>query len=120
MSKIAKNLAENLSRTRKDRGWSQEDLAKKMDVHRNTITRWESGDGGITLDAIAKLGKVLGIDEMNLVENSDWKFFRDAAMKVASLAMEQLPEKERQALIEKAGYRLEMIGKPIVKEKKKS
>jgi transcriptional regulator with XRE-family HTH domain len=64
---IAAALAKNLARLRSERGLSQEELAAKVGVHRNTIHRYESGDGGATLAALAKLAEVLRVEETDLV-----------------------------------------------------
>ena len=37
------NIAEKIIRLRKSSGWSQEDLAEKLYVSRQAISRWENG-----------------------------------------------------------------------------
>ena len=37
-------LSENIKRTRKARGLSQEELAVKLNVVRQTVSKWENGD----------------------------------------------------------------------------
>lgn len=36
-------LSDNLKRLRKVKGWSQEELAIKLNVVRQTISKWETG-----------------------------------------------------------------------------
>lgn len=36
-------LSDNLKRLRKAKGWSQEELAIKLNVVRQTISKWETG-----------------------------------------------------------------------------
>ena len=36
-------LAERISEERKKNGWSQEELAEKLSVSRQSVSKWESG-----------------------------------------------------------------------------
>lgn len=36
-------FAENLKKIRKDKGYTQEELAKKLNVVRQTVSKWEKG-----------------------------------------------------------------------------
>lgn len=36
-------LASRIAAQRKQKGWSQEDLAERMDVSRQSVSKWESG-----------------------------------------------------------------------------
>lgn len=36
-------LAEKIVMLRKKNGWSQEDLAEKLDISRQSVSKWESG-----------------------------------------------------------------------------
>jgi putative transcriptional regulator len=47
---------------RKERGWSQQDLAEHVSATRNPINRWERGWNGPTLPQRRKLAKALGGD----------------------------------------------------------
>ena len=38
-------LSENIKRIRKSKGLSQEELAIKLNVVRQTVSKWESGEG---------------------------------------------------------------------------
>lgn len=37
-------LAEKIMQLRKKNGWSQEELAERMKVSRQSVSKWESGD----------------------------------------------------------------------------
>ena len=37
-------LADKIVMLRKKNGWSQEELAEKMNVSRQSVSKWESGD----------------------------------------------------------------------------
>lgn len=36
-------LAEKIMQLRKQQGWSQEDLAIRLDISRQSVSKWESG-----------------------------------------------------------------------------
>lgn len=47
---------------RESRGWSQTDLASRMDVDRTAIWRWETGRRQVKPDTQAQLAHVLGLE----------------------------------------------------------
>lgn len=46
---------------RKQNGWSQEDLAEKLNVSRQSVSKWESGASVPDLDKILKLSNIFGV-----------------------------------------------------------
>lgn len=57
---------ENLRRLRKERGLSQNDVAKELNVSRTTVTKWELGATIPRTELLPKLSSLLGcrIDDM--------------------------------------------------------
>lgn len=53
---------------RKEKGWSQEDLAHAAGLHRTHISIIERGQQNLTLDVIYKLADVLEIQTSKLFE----------------------------------------------------
>ncbi len=51
-------LADKIIRLRKKKGWSQEELAEKMNVSRQAVSKWESAQ------SVPDLGKLLQLSEM--------------------------------------------------------
>ena len=51
-------LADKIIDLRKKNGWSQEDLAEKLDVSRQSISKWESAQ------SIPDMGKILRLSEL--------------------------------------------------------
>ena len=45
-------LAEKISEERKKNGWSQEELAEKLSVSRQSVSKWESGQSVPDLNRI--------------------------------------------------------------------
>lgn len=54
-------FAEQLSKLRKERGLSQDDLAEKLYVTRQAISTWEKGDVQPSLNTIENLADVLDV-----------------------------------------------------------
>ena len=54
-------LADKIIELRKKSGWSQEELAEKMDVSRQAVSKWESGQSQPELDKILLLSSLFGV-----------------------------------------------------------
>ena len=54
-------LGDNIRRLRKNRGYSQETLAERMHVVRQTISKWERGDGLPDLKTICRMAEIFGV-----------------------------------------------------------
>ncbi|MBD8070145.1 helix-turn-helix domain-containing protein [Bacillus sp. PS06] len=59
-------FAEKLKKERKDRGWSQEELAEKLFVSRQSVSKWENGQNYPSIEIIIKLSDLfeVTIDEL--------------------------------------------------------
>lgn len=51
-----------LRQARKGRGWTQEQLAEKLFVSRQTISNWENDRSRIDLEMLKQIGEVLELD----------------------------------------------------------
>ncbi len=54
-------LADKIIRLRKKNGWSQEELADKMNVSRQAVSKWESAQTLPDLEKILHLGVLFGV-----------------------------------------------------------
>lgn len=54
-------LADKIIRLRKKNGWSQEELAEKMDVSRQAVAKWEGAQTVPNLEKILQLGTLFGV-----------------------------------------------------------
>lgn len=54
-------LADKIIRLRKKSGWSQEELAEKMNVSRQAVSKWEGAQTIPDLEKILRLGKLFGV-----------------------------------------------------------
>lgn len=53
-------LEEKIALLRKRNGWSQEELAFRLDVSRQAVSKWEMGDSVPDLDKILKMSEIFG------------------------------------------------------------
>jgi transcriptional regulator with XRE-family HTH domain len=61
---VAKNLAisEQISQILEYKGWTQKELAEKMNKNESEVSKWLSGTHNFTIKTIATLEVVLGTD----------------------------------------------------------
>lgn len=71
-------LADKIIKLRKQRGWSQEQLAEMLNVSRQSVSKWEGGLSIPDLDKIIKMSNLFGVstdyllkDEMEKIEHID-------------------------------------------------
>lgn len=83
-------LAEKIARLRKKNGWSQEELAEKMKVSRQAVSKWESAQTVPDLEKILMLGNLFGVttdyllkDEM---ENEEFSAGEEITVRRLTLA----------------------------------
>ena len=54
-------LASRIAAQRKQKGWSQEDLAERMDVSRQSVSKWESGASTPDLNRVIQLAELFQV-----------------------------------------------------------
>lgn len=59
---------DKLVSARLSKGWNAAFLAKKMNVSRGSVSRWESGQQRPRLGQLARLCKLLGVSKADLTE----------------------------------------------------
>ena len=64
-------LGERISRLRKERGWSQEELAGRLEVTRQSISKWESGTSVPDLEKILRMGELFGVSTDFLLKEGE-------------------------------------------------
>ena len=62
-------LEEKIALLRKQKGWSQEELAFRLDVSRQSVSKWEMGDSLPDLDKIIKLSDIFGVSTDYLLKD---------------------------------------------------
>ena len=63
------NFSDNLIKLRKTKGWSQEDLADKLSLSRQAISKWEVGTSKPDIDNLVNLSKLFKVSIDQLVNN---------------------------------------------------
>lgn len=93
-------LAEKITLLRKQKGWSQEELAEKMDISRQSVSKWESGQSVPDLDKIIKISNIFAVstdyllkedgEEESFAERDDYETNSDISEEpVHSVSMEE-------------------------------
>lgn len=64
-------LNEKLQQLRKQKGFTQEELAEKLYVSRTAISKWESGRGYPSIDSLKAISKLFGISIDELLSSEE-------------------------------------------------
>ena len=64
-------LSERVTALRKQAGWSQEELAQRLDVSRQAVSKWESGQVIPEVEKIVELSKVFDVTVDYLLKPSE-------------------------------------------------
>lgn len=103
-------LSDNIQKYRKQKGWSQEELAVRLNVVRQTISKWERGTSVPDADMLIQLSDLLGISVSTLlgIEEKNWR--ADAlAEELAALNAELASRKRHSALLKEAANKRNLI-----------
>ena len=65
-------LADKIIRLRKKNGWSQEELAEKMQVSRQAVSKWEGAQTVPDLEKILMLGNLFGVTTDYLLGRTEY------------------------------------------------
>lgn len=88
-------LEERIRAVREIRGWSQGDLARKLDVAPTTIAGWETGRRQVKLGEVPRICESLGIKPEYLFIESLWTELQMRLEEAEQLKRDALAEAER-------------------------
>lgn len=88
-------FAENLKKMRKDKGYTQEILAEKLNVVRQTVSKWEKGLSLPDVDMLSKIANVLETDVNILLDGQITTTDQSEIVKQLAKINEQLTIKNR-------------------------
>lgn len=75
------NLAENLKKIRKENNLSQEQLAEKLSVSRQSVSKWESGQAYPEMDKVLQLCKLFNVSVDDLLNQDVSELNNNKAVK---------------------------------------
>ena len=64
------NLNQKITQLRNDNNWSQEELAEKLNVSRQSVSKWESGQSKPDLDKIVVLSNIFDVSTDYLLKDN--------------------------------------------------
>ncbi len=70
-------ISNNLVRLRQKKGWTQDDLALKLNITRQAISKWETGVTLPNIDILLSLSKIYDISINEIIEPSNYKSITD-------------------------------------------
>ena len=82
-------LADKIMTLRKQKGWSQEELAERLDVSRQSVSKWESGQSIPELDKVVQISTLFGV-------STDYLLKEDSNGSSASPAFSSEAQKEKE------------------------
>ena len=103
-------LAEKITMLRKKNGWSQEDLAMKLDISRQSVSKWESTASIPDLDKLIKLSEIFGVSTDYLL--------KDGMEEIAGTASDSFYEEKeagRNVSLEEANQYMNLAARESVK-----
>lgn len=65
------SFSEKLMQLRRQKGWSQEELGEKLDVTRQTVSKWELGSTTPEMEKLIAISELFGISIDELVKDSE-------------------------------------------------
>jgi len=68
IAKYIGQIASIIQRQRKEKGYTQQELASKLGVSQVMVSRWENGEENFTIATLAKISAALGIEWNNPLE----------------------------------------------------
>ena len=69
------NFNEKLQKLRKEKKYSQEELADMLDVTRQSVSKWESGQTYPEMDKLLAICKIFGCTLEELTNDTIWVHF---------------------------------------------
>lgn len=103
-------LSDNIQKYRKQKGWSQEELAVRLNVVRQTISKWERGTSVPDADLLMQMAALLDVSVSALlgVEERNWR--ADAlAEELAAVNAELASRKRHEVRLNEAAKKRNLI-----------
>jgi len=102
-------LGEKIIQMRKQKEWSQEELASQLGISRQSVSKWESGASIPELDKIVSMSRLFGVSTDYLLKEE----MEESAP--AILPKEEISDPQRSVSLEEATGFLELTRKTAAK-----
>lgn len=99
-------LGEKLQRLRKEQGWTQEELAARLNISRQAISKWESGASVPDTENVIQISRLFHVSTDSLLLD-EWEY--DEHVSPASHKEDTPPKKERRFFCMVAGSILSSV-----------
>ena len=86
-------LEEKITLLRKKNGWSQEELAFRLDVSRQAVSKWEMGTSLPDLDNVVKMSKLFGCSTDYLLKDGEISEEKTVETNVEEKSQNEKPKK---------------------------
>lgn len=106
-SKLAKRIGKRIAVRRKQVGWTQEQLAERVRVDAETISRFERGANLPSLLSLERLASALSVDAGDLLSRDEPKSLSEANLLMT--LMEGLTVNDRTFIINQVGCWVEHL-----------
>ena len=98
-------LGKKLYEYRKEAGFSQEELAEKLDVSRQAVSKWECGESLPDTDNLISISKLYGVSLDELVDNTTTDKNLPIAVETDGQVLDEDELEEQEEREEEAYYR---------------
>ncbi|WP_293956081.1 MULTISPECIES: helix-turn-helix domain-containing protein [unclassified Sphingobacterium] len=92
-----KTLGKKIRLLRQQKGWTQQDVAKKLDVSIPAFSKMETGITDLNLSRLNQIAKLFNLTLLQLVSNSDTDDVKDYTNEI-SILNKQLQQKDDQII----------------------
>lgn len=100
-------LAEKIAQLRRQNGWSQEELANRLEVSRQAVSKWEGGASIPELDKVLRMSDLFGVTTDYLLKDALEQ--PDGGAPAFAPCPEEAPEPLRSISLEQANEYLELV-----------
>ncbi len=97
------NIGERIIKHRKQNGWSQEELAERLGVSRQSVSKWESGTSMPDINRILEMSELFAVTTDYLLKGSFGKRIEAPEIEAQGQAVSEEAEEQGQVISGKTG-----------------
>ena len=94
-------LGERLAALRKDRGFTQVELAERLGVSQNAVSEYENGKSRLSATMLRKIADTIGVSSDEILGRKNFRAKEKIPRRIVRRAerIERLPRRQQQALL---------------------